>query len=73
MLKNKPHITYSVPCIHGLSPPRGESQRVLTAGYVGCIEKAKTVCQYVKFSLYNSLRITNYLISPLEEVARASM
>ena len=38
-------LTYSIPCIHGLSPPRRESQRVLTAGYVGCVEKAKTVCR----------------------------
>ena len=45
-------------------PSERESQRVLTAGYVGCVEKAKTVCQYVKFSLYNSLRIINYLIPP---------
>ena len=32
------------------------------------VEKAKTVCQYVKFSLSNSLKIINYLIPPLEGV-----
>ena len=50
MLQNKPPLTYSVPCIHGLSPPRGESQRVLTAGYVGCVEKDKNCLSIWKMS-----------------------
>ena len=55
--KEKPPLTYSVPCIHGLSPPRGG---------INSLKKIKIVYQSGKCPFYNSLRIINYLIPPLE-------
>ena len=59
MLQNKPPLTYSVPCIHGLSPPKGG---------INSLKKIKIIYQSGKYPLSNSLIIINYLIPPLEGV-----
>ena len=64
--KEKPPLTYSVPCIHGLSPPRGKASECSQLGMWDSLKKIKIVYQSGKCPFYNSLRIINYLIPPLE-------
>ena len=64
MLQNKPP-----PC-----PLReGKASECSQLGMWDALKKIKIVYQSGKCPLSNFLRIINYLIPPLEEVARASM
>ena len=64
MLQNKPP-----PC-----PLReGKTSECSQLGMWDALKKIKIVYQSGKCPLSNFLRIINYLIPPLEEVARASM
>ena len=50
---------------------RGKASECSQLGMWDALKKIKIVYQSEKYPLSNSLRITNYLIPPLEEVVRA--
>ena len=73
MLQNKPpsHTPFHVFTDYPLR--EGKASECSQLGMWDALEKIKIVYQSGKCPLSNFLRIINYLIPPLEEVARASM